>query len=70
MATALNLTGASAIEASCFNATTEEAYDDLRATKTAATTKIKEIVKMYEELKDKDAEDIENVDLADRIVVR
>merc|ERR1739842_65070 len=36
----------------CFNATKEDAYDDLRAMKTAVTMKIKEVVRLYEELKD------------------
>ena len=63
MAAALNLSNASAMEASCFNATTEEAYDDLRAMKTAITTKAKEVVKIYRELKDiPDDDEDENVD--------
>ena len=41
MAAALNLSGASAIDASVFNSTKDEAYDDLRALKIAATMKCK-----------------------------
>ena len=59
---ALNISSASAINASCFNATTNEAYDDLRAIQSKITTKIGEVRKIYEELKpseDQGEEDLE-----------
>ena len=62
MASALNFSSASAIDASVFNATKDEAYDDLRASKLAATTRVQEIVRLYNELKDTSDEGIENLE--------
>ena len=67
MAAVLNLSGASTINASIFNATREEAYDDLRAMKMAATTKVQEVVRLYEELKEIPDDGIENLDTASKI---
>ena len=66
MTSALNFSNASAIEASCFNATKTEEYDDLRAMKSAATTKVQEIVRLYKELKDVPDEDIEDLEAYSR----
>ena len=66
MVAALNLSGASAIDASVFNATKAEAYDDLRAAKMAVTTKLQEVVRLYNELKDLPDEGIENMEISGR----
>ena len=62
MAAAMNVSGASTI-----NATKEEAYDDLRAMKMAATTKVQEVVRLYEELKGASDEGLDNLEAASRI---
>ena len=66
MAMALNFSSASAIEASCFNATKEEAYDDLRAMKMAVTTRVQEIIRLYAEFKDIPDEGIEDLEAFSR----
>ena len=54
----LNLSGASSINASCFNSTQDEAYDDLRARQAAVTTRIREVARLFDELKVTDGEGV------------
>ena len=62
MADSLNLSTTSSINGTCFNGTTDEAYDDLRALQQAASNKVREVSRLYGELKDlKD----DNPDLVD-----
>ena len=64
---ALNISSASAINASCFNQTTNEAYDDLRAIQSKITTKIEEVKRLYEELKPLEDRGEESLDLTMRM---
>ena len=59
---ALNISSASAINASCFNATTNEAYDDLRAVQSKLSTKIEEVRRIFEELKPSEDKGEESLD--------
>ena len=51
MAANFDLSGASSIDASCFNQTTDAAYDDLRELRKIVTKKVKGVVKAYNNLK-------------------
>ena len=61
---ALNISCASAINASCFNSTTNEAYDDLRAIQAKITTRIEEIKRLYEELEPSERQGEESLELS------
>ena len=63
---ALDISSASAIDASVFNSTKEEAYDDLRALKIAATTKVQEVVRLFNDLKDLPDEGMESLATSQR----
>ena len=58
----LNISGASSINASCFNSTRDEAYDDLRVIQAVVMTRIQEIIKIFDEIKVRGEEGEEQLD--------
>ena len=63
MATSLDLSTTSSINGTCFNGTSDEAYDDLRALQQAASNKVREVLRLYTELKDLKDDSPDQVDV-------
>ena len=66
MTSNFDISGASSIDASCCNKTTDEAYDDLRDLRTLLTKKTQGVIKLFEKLKDveidEEDDDLETAD--------
>ena len=63
MAASLDLSTTSSINGTCFNGTNDEAYDDLRALQHAASNKVREVSRLYAELKDLEDDNPDQVDV-------
>ena len=63
MANSLDLSTTSTINGTCFNGTTDEAYNDLRALQQAASNKVREVARLHTQLKDSEDDSPDQVDV-------